>query len=247
MKELRGERLGGEKVEVTRTLPKGIGDDSRQQREALGQEEFHGALMRSSADTGLAGAVQHTALRGDVEKKENSLLDSRAEGGKPEGKLGMGRIALATTVPAIGADDHGTPAAAENLGLPEKGSRVNPQAVVDQDVSPKNFDQLMSMARLKLSELESERMQNTVEDTSPMADDLFPIPLPLDPWPKSNMAVADMIYGLNKYASGRGDGPRPNREPCGVVENLGKLCERFKVWEEPMGRLNFKDFSQRGE
>ena len=184
MKELRGERLGGEKVEVTRTLPKGIGDDSRQQREALGQEEFHGALMRSSADTGLAGAVQHTALRGDVEKKENSLLDSRAEGGEPEGKLGMGRIALATTMPAIGADDHGTPAAAENIGLPEEGSRVNPQAAVDHNVSPQNFGQLMSMARLKLSELESERMQNTVEGTNFVAEDLFPIPLPLDPWKK---------------------------------------------------------------
>ena len=90
---------------------------------------------------------------------------------------------------------------------------------------------------LKLSELEGERMQNTVEDTNSMPDDLFPIPLP---------AVADMIYGLNKYACGRGDGPRPNREPCGVVENLGKLCERFKVWEELLGRFDFKDFFARG-
>ena len=114
--------------------------------------------------------------------------------------------------------------------------------VVEEDVSPHQFQHLMTMARLKLNELEGERMQNTVEDTLSMPDDLFPIPLPLDPWPKSELAVADMIYGLNNYACGRGDGPRPNREPCGVVENLGKLCERFKVWEEPLGRFDFKDF-----
>ena len=171
-------------------LPKSNVEEGEQQKEALELEKFHRALMRSSADTGLAGPVQHTALRGDVEKVENSLLGSRAEGGEQEGKLGMGRLALITSVPAIGADDHGTPAAAENIGLPKEGSRVNPQAAVDHNVSPQNFGQLMSMARLKLSELESERMQNTVV----LADDLFPILLPLDPWKKSHMAVADMIY-----------------------------------------------------
>ena len=70
----------------------------------------------------------------------------------------------------------------------------------------------------------------------------FPLPLPLDPWTRSKLASADMIYGLNVYACGLGSGPPPKREPCGIVENLGKLCERFKVWEEPLGNLDFGDF-----
>ena len=100
----------------------------------------------------------------------------------------------------------------------------------------------MSMARSMLSELKSQRMQNTVEDLPFMPDDIFPLPLPLDPWPKSKLACADMAYGLNFYACGQGDGPRPKREPGGLVENLGRLCERFKVWEEPVSDLDFRNF-----
>ena len=64
------------------------------------------------------------------------------------------------------------------------------------------------MARLLLSELKIERMQNTVEDSPHMPDDIFPIPLPLEPWNRSELASSDMIYGLNYYACGRGDGPQ---------------------------------------
>ena len=125
VKKLRGAKWGGEVVEVGRTLPKGFGDNGRQQREALGLEEFHGAVTRPSAATGLADAVQHTALRGGDEQSENSLLVSRAEGGERGVDLGMGQVDISQSVPAIGAEDRGASSTAENVRLPEEGSGVS--------------------------------------------------------------------------------------------------------------------------
>ena len=51
-----------------------------------------------------------------------------------------------------------------------------------------------------------------------------------------------MIYGLNLFACGKGEGLRPKQEPCGTVENLVEVCERFKVWDETLGNLDFGDF-----
>ena len=100
----------------------------------------------------------------------------------------------------------------------------------------------MSLARSKLHEVGSERMQNSVEDPSSTSEDFFPLPLPLQPGTKSDSACADMVYGLNMLACGRGEGPPPKREPQGIVENLGKLCDRFKVWDEVLEPLDFRDF-----
>ena len=122
------------------------------------------------------------------------------------------------------------------------GSDIELKSGVQEHVSPCNFRQLMSLARSRLCRLDSKRVQNTVEDPFSMSDDIFPLPLPLQPGTKSGMASADMVFGLNLVACGRGEGPQPKREPCGIVENLGKICERFKVWEEPFDPLDFRDF-----
>ena len=60
----------------------------------------------------------------------------------------------------------------------------------------------MSLARSKLYVVESERRQNTVEDSAHLADDIFPLPLPLKPGAKSELACAG-IYGLNLFACGK--------------------------------------------
>ena len=225
-----------------RTLPRGIDSVERHTEGNIGLEVFHKGPEVPTAGSMLADAEQPTALRGNECQDANSLLDSRAEGGVEEGSLGVGRVAFWEEVPAIGAEDHGTSAVAVEKALPAGGSGDIAQAAVGQSVSPSNFEQLMSTARSKLSSMGLQRTQNTVEETNVVVDDIFPLPLPLDPWTRSKLASADMIYGLNVYACGLGSGPPPKREPCGIVENLGKLCERFKVWEEPLGNLDFGDF-----
>ena len=120
MKRLRGASLGGELVEEGRSLPRINGDSSGQHRKTLGLEELHGALTRPSAATGLADAVQRTALRGGDDLSVNSLMISRAEGGERGVDLGMGQIDT-QSVPAIGAGDNGTSSTAENIRLRKKG------------------------------------------------------------------------------------------------------------------------------
>ena len=232
----------GEHAPVGRSLP-------RKRRSKLGQsmayegfEEFHRAQGRSLARSTLAGVAGPTALRDQEVLSVNSLLSSRAEGAERGDSLGVGRVVAVDEVPAKGAEDIGTCSVVPAGSFPKSGSEVESAVTVQRGVSLKSFRQIMSMARSMLSELKSQRMQNTVEDLPFMPDDIFPLPLPLDPWPKSKLACADMAYGLNFYACGQGDGPRPKREPGGLVENLGRLCERFKVWEEPVSDLDFRNF-----
>ena len=86
-------------------------------------------------------------------------------------------------------------------------------------------------------------MQNTVEGASEVGcDEVFPTPLPLDPWPKFEGAVAHMIFGLNHLGSGVGAGPAPRRTPGRLGEDLGFLCERFDVWDREFEPFNFRDF-----
>ena len=209
-----------------------------------GSEEFHGVRDRSMVQSTLADVSGPTALRGQDVLSMNSMLSSRAVGAECGGSSGVGRAVAFIEAPAKVAEDDGASPVEPVETLPKKGSEVEATATVKEHVSPISFEQLMSMARLRLSELKCQRMQNTVEDVPHMADDIFPLPrpLPLDPWPRSKLASADMIYGLNLYACGQGDGSRPKREPGGLVENLGRLCERFNVWDEPVDELNFRNF-----
>ena len=218
----------------SRTLPVDVDSVERHTEDNVGLEEFHEGLTPLTAGSKLADSEWPTALRGKECQDENSVLGSRAEGGSEEGNLGLGWVVLREEAPAIG-----------KLALPKEGSSEVDRAAVQTFVSPSNFQQLVSMARSILSSMEIQRMQNTVEDSLVMPDDIFPLPLSLVPWSRSKLASADMIYGLNFYARGQGDGPRPKREPCGLVENLGKLCDHFKVWDEPLGNLDFRTSSPR--
>ena len=172
----------------------------------------------------------------------NSVLNSHAEGVATGSDPGLGRVAASSHVPAQGAGDHGTTADVEECSRRDQGSRSELKKAVQNKVSPSSFRQVMSLARTKLHEIGTERMQHMVEDPKPKSEDFFPLPLPLEPGTKCETASADLVFGLNMLACGKGEGPPPKREPRGIVENLGKLCDRFKVWEEVLEPLNFKDF-----
>ena len=59
---------------------------------------------------------------------------------------------------------------------------------------------------------------------------------------KSGEACEQMIFGLNHLAIGRGRGPMPSRYPEGLTENLGRLRERFDVWDRAMDPVDFDSF-----
>ena len=201
--------------------------------------EFHGGggpLPGQAALADVAGPT--TTLRGN-DFWQNSTTHSRAEGVETGGNSGLGRDAAYSLVPAQGAEDHGTAVGMEERSRESQGSGCK---LVQSKVSPSSFRQVMSLARSKLHEVGSERMQNSAEDPSSTSEDFFPLPLPRQPGTKSDLACADMVYGLNMLACRRGEGPPPKREPQGIVENLGKLCDRFKVWDEVLEPLDFRDF-----
>ena len=234
--------MGGEGSARCAPLPGLVSGKNGQKKELVGQEEFHGGKDSSSGLVALADVEGPTTLRDPVEPLLNSLCNSRAEGVKGDGNLGMGQAAISIEVPARGAEDHGIASDELDHSRVEQGSGEELTSFVQKSVSPSSFRQVMSLARSKLCEIGTERMQNTVEEPPSMTDDFFPLPLPLQPGTNSGLACADMVYGLNMLACGRGEGPPPKRQPCGVVENLGRICERFKAWEETFDPLDFKDF-----
>ena len=73
--------------------------------------------------------------------------------------------------------------------LPCEGSGQETAVAVQQSVSPRSFRQLMSLARSKLYDIEGECMQNTVEESTHLSDDIFPLPLPLKPGPSQSWRV----------------------------------------------------------
>ena len=223
-------------------LPVEVGRALKRTRHSDGIEQFHGANVAPLARSGLAGAVEPTALRDREDLPMNSLSNSCTEGVMSADCLGVGRVVGLKGETAQGAEDIGSPQPKCMSSLPSEGSGQKMALAVQQKVSPRDFRQLMALARSKLKDVEIERMQNTVEDSAYVADDFFPLPLPLKPGAQSELASADMIYALNLFACGKGEGHRPKRVPCGVVENLVEVCERFKVWDMALGDLDFRDF-----
>ena len=223
-------------------LPVDHGRELKRSRCREGLDQFHGAVDVPLATSMLAGMDGPTTPQRGKEAELNSLVDSRAEGVELTGCLGVGRVAGHDGGPARWVEDNGSPQTTRLDSLPKEGSGQKSAVAVQDDVSLENFRQLMSLARSRLVDIEDERMQNMVEDSPNPSDDIFPLPLPLQPRDRSELASADLIFGLNLFACGRGDGPRPNRELDGIVENLCGICERFKVWDEPLGKLDFRDF-----
>ena len=232
----------GEGVKSGGSLPVEVERALKRSRRKEGVEQFHGTEDVLLAQSVLAGAGEPTALRDRGDLQLNSLSSSCTEGVPSADCPGVGRVVGLVGETAQGAEDSGSPQTKSVSPLPSEGSGRKMALAVQQKVSPRDFRQLMSLARSMLYDGECERMQNTVEDTSYVADDIFPLPLPLKPGANSELACADMIYGLNLFACGKGEGHRPKREPCGIVENLVEVCDRFKVWDVTLGNLDFADF-----
>ena len=131
--------------------------------ELVERNTFHGGETPQLGRAALADVARSTTPPLVSDPDLNSVLNSHAEGVATGSDPGLGRVAASSHVPAQGAGDHGTTADVEECSRRDQGSRSELKKAAQNKVSPSSFRQVMSVARTKLHEIGTERMQHMVE------------------------------------------------------------------------------------